>query len=155
MQDGRMQLLQAMSIFGGIRDDIVQFIVDRAPLMTIARGEFFFHEGDTADSMFVLQAGSVAVIKADGHVVRTASAGECFGEMSLIDLAPRSASVRAIDDCTALQISSACLYDVYQKDVEQFAMIEMNMGREVSRRLREVDAALEAMRTSSGSRQGG
>jgi len=55
---------------------------------------------------------------------------------------PRSASVRAIDDCRAIQLSAASLYQVYEKDLEQFAMIQMNMGREVSRRLREADERL-------------
>jgi CRP/FNR family transcriptional regulator, cyclic AMP receptor protein len=77
--------------------------------------------------------------------------GDCFGEMSLIDFSPRSASVRAVEDCTALQISATCISQVYEKDLEQFAMIEMNMGREVSRRLRESDAALDPTRLSVGS----
>jgi CRP-like cAMP-binding protein len=71
--------------------------------------------------------------------------------MSLIDFSPRSASVRAVEDCTALQISAACISQIYEKDLEQFAMIEMNMGREVSRRLRESDAALDPTRLSGGS----
>jgi CRP-like cAMP-binding protein len=137
----RIQLLQQMSIFGGIRDDIVQFILDRAPVVTVASGDFFFREGDAADSMFVLESGRAAVLKgAAGALLRVVEPGECFGEMSLIDFSPRSASVRADDDCTALQISNGCLLDVYGRDVEQFAIIEMNMGREVSRRLREADA---------------
>jgi CRP-like cAMP-binding protein len=44
-----------------------------------------------------------------------------------------------VEDCTAIQITAASLYQVYEKDVEQFALIQMNMGREVSRRLREAD----------------
>jgi CRP-like cAMP-binding protein len=143
----RIALLQSMSIFGGVRDDIVEFIVQRAPVTSVPAGEFFFREGDAADALFVLETGSAAIIAgADERVVRVVGAGDCFGEMSLIDLAPRSASVRAIEDCTALPISSACLHDVYQRDVEQFAIIEMNMGREVSRRLRELHAQLDAMR---------
>ncbi len=146
MPSRRVELLQSMSIFGGIRDDIVEFIVGRAPSVRVSAGHCFFREGDTADSMFVLETGEAAVLKgAEGHVLRRVAAGECFGEMSLIDLQPRSASVRAITDCTALRVSSACLYDVYARDVEQFAMIEMNMGREVSRRMRQLDAAFDAL----------
>ncbi len=136
-----------MSIFGGVRDDIVRFIVDRAPAVEVSAGELFFREGDPADAMFVLETGRAAIVMgADERVLRTIGAGDCFGEMSLIDFAPRSASVRAIGDCRALRITSGCLHDVYQADVEQFAIIEMNMGREVSRRLRELHAAFDAMR---------
>ena len=59
-----------------------------------------------------------------------------------MDHCPRSASVRAVEDCTAIQISAANLYRVYAQDLKQFALIQMNMGREVCRRLREVDDRL-------------
>ena len=53
-----------------------------------------------------------------------------------MDLLPRSASVRAVEDCTAIRLSAANLYQVYEQDLKQFALIQMNMGREVTRRLR-------------------
>jgi CRP/FNR family transcriptional regulator, cyclic AMP receptor protein len=140
MPESRIELLQAMPVFGGLRSDIVLFVLGRAPSVAISKGDVFFRAGDAADCMYVLEAGeAVAVIEGpEGErVLRTLARGDCFGEMSLMDLAPRSATVRALEDCTALQISAACLFELYQKDVEQFAVIEMNMGREVSRRLRE------------------
>jgi CRP-like cAMP-binding protein len=144
MADTRIELLQGTSLFGGIRDDIVAFVLARAPSISAAPGECFFREGDAAECLYVLERGRAVVVQGGAgseRVLRTLDRGACFGEMSLMDLAPRSASVRALSDCTALQISAACLFEIYQKDVEQFAMIEMNMGREVTRRLRERDAA--------------
>ena len=54
----------------------------------------------------------------------------------------REKSVRALDECSAISISAANLYKVYAHDLKQFALIQMNMGREVSRRLREADNRL-------------
>jgi CRP/FNR family transcriptional regulator, cyclic AMP receptor protein len=62
--------------------------------------------------------------------------------MAVMDLRPRSASVRAVEDCAAIRISAANLYQVYSHDLKQFALIQMNMGREVCRRLRELDDRL-------------
>jgi len=62
----------------------------------------------------------------------------------VMDLLPRSASVRAVEDCTAIRLSAANLYRVYERDLKQFALIQMNMGREVTRRLRETDNQLFA-----------
>jgi CRP-like cAMP-binding protein len=59
-----------------------------------------------------------------------------------MDLGPRSASVRAVEDCTAIRVSAANLHQVYARDVQQFALIQMNMGREVCRRLRDADNRL-------------
>jgi CRP-like cAMP-binding protein len=145
MQEARTRLLQRMAIFGGIRDETLEFLVGRSPVVRVPKGEFFFRENDEGQSMFVLEDGKVAVLKRwqdVDYLLRTLQQGDCFGEMALLDLSPRSASVRAVEDCVAIELSAASLYDLYQKDLEQFAMIEMNMGREVCRRLRELDERL-------------
>ena len=59
-----------------------------------------------------------------------------------MDHCPRSASVRAVEDCIAIQISAANLHQVYAQELKQFAVIQMNMGREVCRRLREANDRL-------------
>ena len=107
--------------------------------------EFFFRENDQADSMFVLETGKAAVLKSwrgQDYFLRTLKEGDCFGEMAVMDLGPRSASVRAVEDCAAICISAENLYQLYAEDLKQFTLIQMNMGREVCRRLRESDNRL-------------
>ena len=45
-----------------------------------------------------------------------------------MDLFPRSASILAIEPCTAIELSTASFYKIYEKDLEQFALIQMNIG---------------------------
>ena len=145
MQDARIELLQRMPIFGGIRADTLQFLLDLCPIESVPANEFFFHEHEQGDSMFVLEIGKVAVLKSwhgQDYILQNLKEGDCFGEMALMDNCPRSASVRAVEDCTAIRISAANLYQVYTHDLKQFALIQMNMGREVCRRLREADGRL-------------
>jgi len=145
MQEARIALLQSMPVFGGIRADILQFLLGVCPVVSVPANEFFFREHDQADSMFVLEVGKAAVLKSwlgQEYFLRTLKEGDCFGEMAVMDLLPRSASVRAIEQCTAIRLSAANLYQVYAQDIKQFALIQMNMGREVSRRLRESDNRL-------------
>ena len=149
MQQARIELLQRMPIFGGVRADILQFLLEQCPVESVVKNAFFFREGDQADSMFVLEAGKVAVLKAwhgQDCLLRTLTQGDCFGEMAVMDLSPRSASVRADEDCTAIRISAANLYKVYARDLKQFTLIQMNMGREVCRRLRALDERLFSAR---------
>jgi CRP-like cAMP-binding protein len=56
MQKARIELLQRMPVFGGIRADILQFLLDLCPIVSVPTNEFFFRESDQADSMFVLEA---------------------------------------------------------------------------------------------------
>jgi CRP-like cAMP-binding protein len=95
--------------------------------------------------MFVLETGKVTVLKSwrgQDYLLQTLKEGDCFGEMAVMDYCPRSASVRAVEDCIAIRISAANLYEVYAQDLKQFSLIQMNMGREVCRRLREADNRL-------------
>jgi len=149
MQQARIELLQRMPIFGGVRANTLEFLLGLCPVESVAKNEFFFREGDQADSMFVLEEGKVAVLKSwrgQDHLLQTLEQGDCFGEMAVMDMCPRSASVRAVEDCTAIRISAGNLYRVYSQDLKQFALIQMNMGREVCRRLRELDGRLFSAR---------
>jgi CRP/FNR family transcriptional regulator, cyclic AMP receptor protein len=145
MQEARIELLQQMPIFGGIRTEILQTLLALCSVVSVPTNQFFFHEHDQGDSMFVLEMGKAAVLKAwrgQDYLLQILKAGDCFGEMAVMDHGPRSASVRAVEDCIAIRISAANLYEVYGLDPKQFALIQMNMGREVCRRLREADNRL-------------
>jgi CRP/FNR family transcriptional regulator, cyclic AMP receptor protein len=171
MPPTRIELLQHMPIFGAIREDMLRLLLGHAREVAVRTGAFFFREHDPASSMFVLEAGRVAVLKsaprptstssapqggmskvAAPHslmswesrdlVLHTLNAGDCFGEMALMDLFPRSASVRAEEDCRAIEFGAADLLHLFEHDAEQFALIQMNIGREVCRRLRATDELL-------------
>jgi CRP/FNR family cyclic AMP-dependent transcriptional regulator len=140
-----IELLQHMPIFGAIDEGALRFLLSRVRQATRAAGEHFFHEGDDAQSMFVLATGKVSVTKrwqGREYVLRALGPGDCFGEMALMDMHPRSASVRADAECHALELGSDDLLALYERDAEQFALIQMNMGREVCRRLRAIDELL-------------
>src|SRR5690348_7204202 len=129
MAEARVQLLQRMPIFGGIRTDVLEFLLTFCPLMSVSAHEFFFREDDQGDSLFVLERGEAAVLKSwqgEDHLIQYLRPGDCFGEMAVIDHCPRSASVRALEDCIAIRISSADLYRIYARDLKQFALIQMN-----------------------------
>ncbi len=145
MQPVRLELLQRMPIFGAIRDDALLFLLAQAREVSVAAGAYFFRESDPAQSMFVLESGSVAVFKSwqgRDFVLKSLDAGDCFGEMALMDLCPRSASVRAETECVAIELGSGDLLRLFERDAEQFALIQMNIGREVCRRLRATDELL-------------
>jgi CRP/FNR family transcriptional regulator, cyclic AMP receptor protein len=156
MQTTQLELLQSMPIFGAIRSDALQFLLEQAHEVMVRAGEFFFRENDQATSMFVLESGRAVVIKGwQGHdtELHRLGAGDCFGEMALMDLFPRSASVFAIEDCRAIELSAADLLRLFERDAEQFALIQMNIGREVCRRLRATDERL--YRVTMGEQQSG
>jgi CRP/FNR family cyclic AMP-dependent transcriptional regulator len=141
----RLELLQGMPIFGALREDTLDGLLEGVPSVARGAGMYFFREGDRAHSLFVLERGSVDVLKRWQHRewrLHRFGAGNCFGEMALIDLSPRSASVRAVEDCVAFEIDAGALHRVFERDAEQFALIQMNLARELCRRLRMTDELL-------------
>ena len=103
----RIHLLQAMPFFGAISDSSVALILELSETQSLAAGELFFQQGERGDSLYLLEKGSVAIFKKSDdqeYILRSAKKGDCFGELALIDFSPRSASVRAETDCTAVKI---------------------------------------------------
>lgn len=141
--------LQGMAIFGAVRAEILASLLEAAKVVQRAPGELFVEQGESGQSAFVLERGEVEILREhDGkqHRLRTLGAGDCFGEVALLDFGPRSASVRALSDCQALELTAMELLRVALRDPEQFAVIYMNLGRELSRRLRNADERLFAAR---------
>ena len=145
MANARLEILKNMPVFGGLTDAALTQILELSEHATVRRGDFFFRQGEDGNSTYVLERGQVVIVKSwegrDYELGRYA-AGDCFGEMALIDFGPRSASVCAVEDSDAIVLSPRCLLEVAKKDLEQYAMIYMNMARELSRRLRRADERL-------------
>ena len=143
--------LSRISIFGGLRAETLAFLLARAERVSVAQGEVFFHEGDPGGALYILERGCAEVVKnraatsaRKARVVRVAEikSGGCFGEVSLLAVMPRSATVAAVDDCEALRLRYTDLHALYQHDVAEFAILMMNLGREVARRLWKADQML-------------
>lgn len=137
--DPRIPQLQKTALFGALSEETVALVLEKAPRVAREAGEYFVREGERGSSLFWLEAGSVAVVQQrEGREVevRRLRAGDCFGEMAQLDLGSRSASVRALEPCRALEISSRLVREIGRRDLEQLTLFTMNIGRELSRRLR-------------------
>jgi CRP-like cAMP-binding protein len=100
----------------------------------LRKGDLFFSEGDGGYSFFVLLTGEAEVVKfAEGEHVCLArlGAGDCFGEMALVNSQARSATVRAASDVLSLRFSKEKI-DAYP---EAAAFIYRNIAKVLARRL--------------------
>ena len=145
MVDGTF--LQSHALFGGISDEAIEKILPLLQEEKFSAGENIVGEGEDGDRLYFICEGSVEVFKsadtpegASERRLAVLAVGDTFGEMELIDIQPRSATVRALETVRALSLSNADMYEIYKSDLETFTMIIMNMAREISRRLRAMDA---------------
>jgi CRP/FNR family transcriptional regulator, cyclic AMP receptor protein len=145
MHQSRLSMLQGMPIFGGVNETTLDLLLENASIIEAKKDHCFFEEGDLDNSIYILERGRVAIYRTwqnQLYMLRELNVGDCFGEMALMDCKPRSAAVKALDDCCAIQVRAAQLADLYRQDHQQYLLIYMNLGREVCRRLSEADQRL-------------
>jgi len=144
MQEQRLGMLREMPLLGGAKDDVLELLLNHAAERSLVAGETLFTEGDLGETMYLLESGELEVFRrrhSADYPIRRLHAGDCVGEMSFVDLGPRSASVVAATDAQVLELTHEALLQLYEQDLEQFALIQINMAREMSRRLRLADDA--------------
>jgi len=138
--------LREIGLFGALSDEVLAHLVGTLTQLRAQAGDLVFREGDAAREMYVVLDGEVEVLKKSrrGRDMRVAILGpnDCFGEMSLIDVQPRSATVRVLAPARLLRMTSEDLDGLYRHDLKSYALITLNIARDLSRRLRVTDGIL-------------
>lgn len=111
-------------------------------LVTHPMGDIIFSEGEIGTEMYIVQSGSVELLKEIGgetRVLATLEKGDFFGEMSVLEDLPRTASARAKTEVELVRINGATFDAMLKSNTE----IAVRMMRKLSRRVREITAMLE------------
>jgi CRP/FNR family cyclic AMP-dependent transcriptional regulator len=99
--------LRRCGLFGGADDDAIATLVRFLRVRRFRRGETIFHQGDPGDALFVVDQGSVKVVLpsdegAEPAIVAILGPGEFFGELAILDGAPHSATIVAVEPTETL-----------------------------------------------------
>jgi len=110
-------------------------IARHAEEVTLGPGAVLIKEGDIGDAFYVLVEGE-ATVERDGRAVTRLRPGDYFGELALLDSAPRNATVVA-DSPLTLAVLGARVFSVLLKELPNMSD---KLLRGMARRLREADA---------------
>ena len=108
----------------------------------VPAGEYLFREGDLGTEMFIVQDGRIEIVKTvDGeeHQLAVLEKGDFFGEMSVLEELPRTASARTLADSRLLQINGSTFDQMLHDNPE----IAVRMMRKLSSRLRRTENLLQ------------
>ena len=111
--------------------DFSILIGPQVPTRTFKAGETIFHAGDPATELYVIQEGRVG-IQAGNRLLDTLEGKTIFGEMALVDGAPRSATAVAMTDVTLVPVSEKQFLFL----VSQTTFFALKVMRVLARRLR-------------------
>jgi CRP/FNR family transcriptional regulator, cyclic AMP receptor protein len=135
--------LLATPFFGGLSDASVDLLASMLVERSFDAGATVVREGEPGRSMFVVHSGELAVSKLarSGTVIGMTrlEAGDFFGEMTLIEMQNRSATVVAESPTVLYELTAQKLYRYFKNDVYGYVIVMQNINRELCRRLRRAD----------------
>ena len=115
-----MELLGSVELFSGLPENDLRRVAGIVTGAAAQPGQVLFEEGDPGDAFYIVYRGAVEITRArpDGASERLAvrRAGEAFGEMALLDDAPRSASARATEACQLVVVPRERFQDLLGGD---------------------------------------
>ena len=145
--------LVATPFFGGLSDASLDLLIAMLVERHFDAGAIVVAEGEPGRSMFIVHSGTLAVSKRgeSGRVIRVAGLqpGDFFGEMTLIEMQNRSASVVAERPTMLYELTARNLYAYYKADIHAYVMVMQNINRELCRRLRRADNRIAELADAS------
>ena len=145
------ETLSKVPLFAKLESSKLKLLAFTSQLMTYENGEVLFNEGDQADAAFVIMDGEVEILaetQTGAVVVGTLGKDQLFGELALLNSAPRSATLRAKGQLRALRIAD----DMFLKLVTENPGVALEVMRQLSDKLARSHKQVEALQ--SGLHQG-
>src|SRR5262249_10011636 len=137
------ELITKIDFFSGLDDKILRKISDACIMRQFTRNETIVRQGEMGLGLYVIARGRVKVDREEKGVrTQVAELGpeQCFGEMSLLDNKPRSATVTGLEDAECLLLTR----DSFVKLMNKYPEIPIRMARVLAERLRVANEKLAA-----------
>ena len=140
--------LASTQVLAGTTLPAQTLIAKEGAVLDFAPGAWIVREGAEGHAFFILVEGDVEVVKyADtprAVTLATLHSGCMFGEMCILGPMPRAASIRALTQVKAIEIKAATLHHLYQSLPDQYAIVLLNLARDMARQLCRLDEAYAA-----------
>jgi CRP/FNR family cyclic AMP-dependent transcriptional regulator len=130
----KAELLRRVELFAGLDEEALARVAEASIEAEFPEGHYIVQQGKVGSGLLVLATGSVRVTRGEDSLA-TFGPGDFFGELSVLDQAPRSASVVALEPTTCLGIASWDLLTL----LEEHPQIAVELLRALAGRLRAAD----------------
>ena len=140
-RDVRIRHLQRVPLFSGFSEAELRGVADLSTIVELPAGSVVTRVGEPGDSFFVIIDGTAAV-RTLPETTGELRPGDFFGEMSLLDREPRSATITAATDLRLLVVDRAHFWRLLDETPELIRRILMLL----SRRVRHLEQAAIATR---------
>ncbi len=144
----KKQVIEESALFNGLSDNQLEKIISIAKVRTFPPGSVIIEEGAAGNSMMIISRGIVDIVQkveAEDRNIKlaTLSKGQIFGEMALIDIEPRSATVIASEETEIVEIAQEDVNGLLtSSDGLNYIPILVNIARGMSEKLRKANQSL-------------
>lgn len=134
----RLRELHKMGLFAELNRREVRVVDGFMHERSYLRDEIIFDEGEQGEAFYLVLEGQVLICREGQRdtPIATLGAGQFFGELALLDDAPRSAQARAAEDCTLLVLFRGDFLGLMQSHSLIASKIAMQLARHLGARLR-------------------
>ncbi|NVB42234.1 cyclic nucleotide-binding domain-containing protein [Pseudenhygromyxa sp. WMMC2535] len=140
-----LDTLKNIPLFAQLTYQQLVRIMNLTRVIPFEEGSVLCHEGHIGDELFVILRGEVELSN-HGQPLTTLKQGEYFGEMALIDAAPRNATATALGEGKLLTINSEDFYEILRKEAPLAVKLLWSFVQELNLRLRQTSQALSTVR---------
>nr|WP_269106691.1 cyclic nucleotide-binding domain-containing protein [Massilia sp. TS11] len=136
----RLQALKQTSLFGNLSPLELRIVGDLLHERRYLAEEIIFDEGEEGQALYLIQSGRVSISRAHGgqrEVVTELGPGSFFGDLALLDNAPRNAQARALDGCELAVFFRDDFLGLMQTDAVIGYKISLALARHIGQRLRD------------------
>ena len=110
-------ILKTVSIFAAIQDSTLAEVATLLEEQVLSAGERLFEKGDPGHCMYIIASGRLHVHDGD-QLLNDLGERDIVGEMAVVESAPRSASVTAIEETRLLRLDQEPLYELMADHIE-------------------------------------
>lgn len=142
--DTKIQTLKKIPLFAGLNYKEISQILEIIQIRNIEPGTQIITEGKSGEDMFVILKGHVSV-SVQGQEVNQLKPGQFFGEMSLIDKSPRSASIVTIDEVKVMRLTRSDFFPLLKKESRIGLKVFWAFLQNMNKRLRDNDKLVFSM----------
>jgi CRP-like cAMP-binding protein len=138
-------ILSEIAIWGGVTEVQCDKIFKRLETGIFREGENIFQKGDEPSHIYIVRKGKIGLMIIDQQInflKKTLVTGESFGVASLMAMRKHTSTALALEDSEVLVLSREALWQLKHEDIELFALLMMNIARELARRLKLTDDIL-------------
>lgn len=132
--------LRGIPLFSGLNSSELRIINNLLHERHYNKGEIVFDEGEEGQAIYFILSGEVIICRQgrplDGAIA-TLSSGQFFGELALLDNAPRMAQVRASNNCTLAVLFREDFLGLLETHAKVASKISLQLSRHIGSRLRE------------------